>query len=90
MAKISANAETIREMKGQLNKTVNDLKNIGQRVLNARSLSDEWNDAKGEQFRALMQRIGRLIEQPIGPLQAAQPKLEKLAQLLDEYNRVKF
>ena len=37
-----------------------------------------------------MQQIARLTATPIETLRASLPKLEKLAQSLDQYNKVKF
>ena len=49
-----------------------------------------WDDAQAAQFNMLMQQIARLTATPIDTLNAALPKLEKLAQSLDQYNKVKF
>ena len=54
------------------------------------SATSSWNDSKAAEFNMVMQRVARLTERPIETLNAALPKLEKLAQSLDEYNRTKF
>jgi len=90
MASVKASPEVVRQMKSDLNKTARELNQAGAKVKAALQSSSDWNDAQGEKYRQLMQRIGRLIVSPIGTLDAAQPKLEKLAQSLDEYNRIKF
>ena len=88
MSKIKASAEAVREVKAGLNATISELRGAAGKV---RAVgSGGWNDAQGQQFQALMQRIAQLVESPIETLQAAQPKLEKLAQSLDQYSRVKF
>ena len=86
MSQVKASAEAIRQVKAGLNATVNEIRTAAAKV---RAVSG-WNDAQGQQFQALMQRIAQLVESPINTLQAAQPKLDKLAQSLDQYNRVKF
>ena len=54
------------------------------------SATANWDDAQAAQFNMIMQQIARLTETPIDTLNAALPKLEKLAQSLDQYNQVKF
>ena len=90
MPTVQASPEVVRQMKADLNKTVNDLQNAVSQIISALNTSMEWNDAQGGQFRDLMSKIGRLLESPIETLRTAQPKLEKLAQSLDSYSRVRF
>lgn len=52
--------------------------------------SANWNDAQGQQYQALMKQIAQLTDSPTNTLNAAIPKLEKLAQSLDAYGKVKF
>ena len=90
MANVQSSPEVIRQIKSDLNTTTKELADAAKKISSALSSSSEWNDAQGNHYRELMRRIARLIESPVGTLQAAQPKLEKLAQALDAYNRVKF
>jgi len=90
MAKVQSSPETIRQFKLELNKTVKELQDTAGKINSALNSSSGWSDAQGEQFRDLMKRISRLIVSPIEALNGAQPKLEKLAQSLDSYNRVRF
>jgi len=90
MATVQSSPEVVRQMKYDINATAKGLRDAANRINSAVHSSSEWNDAQGEQYRDLMRRIARLIESPIDTLQAAQPKLEKLAQSLDSYNSVKF
>ena len=87
---VQSSSEIIRKIKVDLSTTVKELQKAGNGIRMSIQNSTEWNDANGDQYRDLMRRIARLIESPIDALQGAQPKLEKLAQSLDEYNRVKF
>ena len=88
MATVNASADGIRDAKSNLKATVSMLRGAAAKV---RAVGTEgWNDAQGQKFSELMRKIAQLIESPIDTLQAAQPKLEKLAQSLDSYNRVKF
>lgn len=91
MTKVQASPDAVRQMKTELNRTEKELNSLGGRIRAVRDKTrGEWNDAQGEQFRDLMTRISRLISSPEETLKAAQPKLEKLAQALDNYGRVKF
>jgi len=91
MAKVQSSPEVVRQMKADLNKTAKELNSLCGRILAVRNNTrGEWNDTQGEQFRELMTRIGRLVSSPEETLKAAQPKLEKLAQSLDAYGKVKF
>jgi uncharacterized protein YukE len=91
MAKIQSSPEVVRQMKSDLNKTAKELNNLSGRIRAVRdNTRGEWNDAQGEQFRELLTRISRLIGSPEEALKSAQPKLEKLAQSLDSYGKVKF
>ena len=88
MSNVKANAETIRQVKSGLNATISELRGAAAKI---RAVGNEgWNDAQGQQFHDLMKRIAQLVESPIDTLQAAQPKLEKLAQSLDVYSSVRF
>ena len=91
MAKIQSSPEVVRQMKMDLNKMAKDLDSACGRIRAAiQNSSSEWTDDVGEQYRDLLKQICRLIESPIEPLQTAQPRLEKLAQSLDDYGRVRF
>ena len=90
MSTVQSSPEVVRQIKSDLNRTSKELRDAANKINSALHSSSEWNDAQGEQYRELMRRIARLIESPIDTLQGAQPKLEKLAQSLDSYGRVKF
>ena len=87
---VKASPETIREMKKEISNTIRDIERISNGIKSGVSASSKWDDAKAAQFKALMQQIARLTTAPVDTLNAALPKLEKLAQSLDQYNSVKF
>ena len=87
---IKSSPEVVREMKGTLQKTVKEIQGIQQNVKGAIRSGSSWNDTQGQQYQALMKQIAKLTESPTATLQAAIPKLEKLAQSLDNYGKVKF
>ena len=81
---VKASPETIREMKKDISNTIRDIERISSGIKSGMSATSNWDDAQAAQFNMLMQQIARLTATP------ALPKLEKLAQSLDQYNRVKF
>ena len=86
---IKASPETIREMKKEISNTIRDIERISAGIKTGMSASASWDDAKAAEFNMLMQQIARLTATPIETLNAALPKLEKLAQILDRYNGLK-
>jgi hypothetical protein len=87
---IKASPETIREMKKEISNTIRDIERISNGIKSGMSATSNWDDEQAAQFNMLMQKIARLTATPIETLNAALPKLEKLAQSLDRYNQVKF
>lgn len=87
---IKASPEAIREMEKTLQSTTKAIQAIQQNVKGAMRSSANWTDAQGQQYQALMRQIAKLTEAPAATLTAAVPKLERLAQSLDSYGRVKF
>ena len=88
MSKIHASSEVIRQMKSDLTTTTKELNETANKVKSAINSSSDWNDPQGKAYRGLMQKIARLIESPGEPLEAAKPKLDRLAQVLDKYGKV--
>lgn len=87
---VKASPEIIREMKRDISNTIRDIERISNGIKAGMAASSSWDDAKAAQFNMLMQQIARLTVAPVDTLNAALPKLEKLAQSLDQYNRVRF
>lgn len=87
---VKASPEIIREMKKDISKTVRDLECISNGIKGVLKASPGWDDAQSEQFMLLMRQIAQLTSEPIETLNTALPKLERLAEALDEYGRVRF
>lgn len=87
---VKASAEAIREMKKDLSSTIQDIEHISNGIRTGMTSVSNWDDSKATEFNLLMQQIARLTEAPVETLRGALPKLERLAQSLDEYNQVKF
>lgn len=87
---VKASAEAIREMKKEISHTIQDIQRISSGIRSGISPADKWNDTQAVQFKQIMSNVASLVEQPIEALNAAIPKLEKLAMSLDSYNQVHF
>ena len=87
---IQSSPETVREMKKNLQDTVKLIQQTQEAVRGALQSGANWNDAQGQQYRALMRQLAQLTQAPMDTLNNANPKLERLAQSLDQYNKVKF
>lgn len=87
---VKASPETIRKMKKDITNTIKDIERINSGITTGMTATSNWDDTQAAQFKMLMQQIARLTATPIDTLNAALPKLEKLAQALDQYNNVKL
>ena len=87
---MKAAAQTIRDMKKQIGQTVKDIEHINQGIRSGIRATGSWDDAKAAEFNMLMQKIARLTVSPVETLNAAMPKLERLAQTVDSYNSTKM
>lgn len=87
---IQSSPEVVRDMKKTIDGTVKSIQGIQQNIKGAMRANAEWNDAQGQEYQALMRKIAKLTETPMGTLQTASPKLEQLAKSLDKYKNVKF
>lgn len=87
---VKASAETIREMKKEIAQTIKDIERINQGIRSGIRAGSAWDDDKAAEFNMIMQKIARLTSSPVESLNAALPKLERLAQTLDAYNSQKI
>ena len=87
---VKASPEAIREMKKEISSTIKDIERISSGIRSGMSATGNWDDAQAAQFNMIMQKTARLTSKPVDTLRAALPKLEKLAQSLEQYNKVKF
>lgn len=87
---VKASSEAIRGMKKDISNTIRDIERISNGIRTGMSATSDWDDGQAAQYNMLMQQIARLTATPVDTLSAAMPKLEKLAQSLDQYNHVRF
>ena len=89
MSQIKASPEAVRQLAKDLRTTINNLQNISAQVKSASNVSG-WSDSQGEQFKSVVNRIAGLTQSPIETLESAIPRLNKIADTLEQYNSVKF
>ena len=87
---VKASPEVIRDMEKELLKTAQDLERISSGIQTVLKRSPQWDDEQSIQLMMLMKQIAQLTAQPSQTLRAAAPKLENLAQALDEYGNIRF
>ncbi len=85
---MKASSQAIRDMAKTIRETIKDIEHISSGIRNGVRATENWNDSKAAEFNQIMQRIARLTEKPVSTLNAACPKLEQLAQAVDQYNGV--
>ena len=86
---VKASPEAIREMKKSIQDAIKLIEHMST-SLKSGIASSNWNDAQSTEFNLTIQKIARLTESPVDTLKAALPRLEKLAQSLDDYNKVSW
>lgn len=87
---IQASSQSIREMEKNLSDTVRELEQITNGIKNVLHATQGWEDQQSREFREVMSQIGKLTIQPVDQLKAAIPRMENLAQSLDEYSKIRF
>jgi len=87
---MKASTEAISGMRSDINKAIQEITNISSEIARAGRVSGDWSDAQSQQYSTLMQQASKATLQPLGVLQAAIPKLNKLEQALSQYGSVKF
>jgi len=89
MSQIKASPEAVRQLASDLRTTISNLNNIANQVRSSGAV-DGWDDAQGAQFKSVVNRVASLTQSPINTLEAAIPRLNKIAEALERYNNVKF
>jgi prefoldin subunit 5 len=87
---ISSSSEVIREMIKVLQQAINEINASQENLKTTANSVTNWNDAQGQQYRMLMQKIAQLTDYPKTTLNEAIPKLTSLMQALETYEKIKF
>lgn len=87
---MQASSQSIREMEKNLEGTIRDLEQIATGIKKVLSATHGWEDQQSKEFREVMAKIGKLTVQPVDQLKNTIPRMEKLAQSVDEYSKIRF
>ena len=87
---IKGDSQTVREMKQDISQTIKDLEHMSEGIRSGMQATGGWDDDKASEFNLAMSKVARMIESPVDSLRAAIPKLERLAQLMEQYTSKKF
>ena len=87
---IKGDSQTVREMKKDISQTIKDLEHMSEGIRSGMQATGGWEDHKASEFNLAMSKVARMIESPVESLRAALPKLERLAQLMDQYSSKRF
>ncbi|MBQ6603143.1 MAG: hypothetical protein IKG08_09420 [Eubacterium sp.] len=87
---IRGNSATVREIKNDIARTIADLTDMSAGIRQGVRSASGWDDQKAAEFGDAMGRVADMIESPVDSLREALPKLERLAQLMDEYTSKRF
>lgn len=84
---MNASSEAIREMANAIKVTIKNLQHCSEAIISANSGTLSWDDARAVKFKTNLKIASVAVSAPIDILQATLPKLEALAQAVDDYNR---
>lgn len=87
---ISSSSKTVSDMKVMLQKVTRDISVIQENLRSTMNSASEWNDSQGMQYRDLMRHIAVLTESPKETLVNAIPKLDRMMQALQAYEKIRF
>lgn len=90
MSDIYADPETLRRSSRTVRESVRAIKRVSDGIDRTIKGSSGWSDSQGEEFRNVLSRVKRLVDSPLETLEAAPPKIDRLADALDEYQRIRF
>lgn len=77
-------------MKVTLQKVTREMDGIQDTLKNTMAAVSGWNDQQGMQYKDLMRQVAKLTESPKGTLLEAIPKLDRMMQALQAYEKIKF
>lgn len=87
---INSSSRTVNEMKVTLQKVTREMSGIQDTLRNTMTAVSGWNDAQGMQYKDLMRQISKLTDSPRRTLTEAVPKLDRMMQALQAYEKIKF
>lgn len=87
---ISTSRKTVEDMQSTLQSTIKEITYVQDGLRSVMQSVNGWTDAQGQQYRDLMKKVARLTETPKRTLIGAVPKMERMIQALQDYEKVRF
>ena len=87
---ICTSTQAINEIRTTMCDAVRNIEAVQSELTNMMSVVSDWNDSQGEQFRMLMRSVARCTEEPKNALKDTLPRLERMAEAIERYNKVRF
>lgn len=88
---IKASSEAIRGISSNLKSMASEITSMNSDLKSGLSgVTSSWNDSKSEEFLSIMNGLASSMNAPLEAINQSIPKLEKMADSLDEYQNTKF
>jgi hypothetical protein len=87
---IKASADVIAAMRADIQRAINEIIQISEQMSAAGRVAGGWEDAKSQEYAVIMGDAAKVTRQPVETLEAAVPKLQKLEQIIQNYNSTRF
>lgn len=87
---IRASKKTVEDMQKTLQNTIKEISLVQDGLRSTMQSANGWTDAQGQAYRDLMKQVARLTEEPKRTLIGAVPKMERMIQALQDYEKVRF
>lgn len=87
---MKTDSSVIRQMEYDIHSTETRIEEAMGIIQNIHRKTNDWNDEVGVEFQRVLNSIARSLEDPRDTLIDAQPRLEKLASIVDRYAEMRF
>lgn len=83
--RIRTSLEVIQNTVSDIKKIIKELEKLGEYIKSVNSELPEWSDKKSEEFKMIMDKIGKLTVQPNQTLLQAVKAMEKMELAIQKY-----
>ncbi len=83
--RIITSPEVIRTTVSDIKKIIKELEKLGEEIKSVNSKLPEWSDKKSEEFKMIMDKIGKLTVQPNQTLLQTVKAMEKMELAIQIY-----
>ena len=87
---MKTDSSVIRQMEADIQRTETRIEDAMRVIQNIHRQTNNWNDEVGGEFQRVLNSIARSLEDPRDTLIDSQPRLEKLASIVDRYAEMRF